>query len=103
MSKLIIESDDGTREEYINFFAVVAIDTGIESIDDEACNTPRGAIIHEEIGYNCRLLVAGAMLKKATLKAEIAWNEFINRHFSTPPLVRPDDEALNARIKWNSN
>ena len=100
MPKLIIEQDDGSREEYTNFFVVAAIDTEIERDDDEIGS---GAIIHTIIGYDCRLMVVGGMLEKAAMKAGLAWDEFIKRHFSSPPLVKPDDEALNMRIKWSSN
>lgn len=91
MPKLIIEMDDGTKEEYTTYFAVTARDEG------------DGAEIREAMGIDCRVLVAGAMLKKAAIKADVAWNEFVKRAFPTPPLTQPDDEALQNRIKYSVN
>jgi hypothetical protein len=91
MPKLIIEKEDGTQEEYTTFFAVTARDMG------------DSAEIRQAIGIDCRVLVAGAMLKKAIIKADVAWNEFVKRAFPTPPLTQPDDEALQNRIKYSVN
>lgn len=91
MPKLIIEKDDGTQEEYTTFFAVFARDTGA------------GAEIRQSIGIDCRILVAGAMFKKAIIKANVAFDEFVKIAFSSPPLTTPDDEALQARITYSVN
>ena len=91
MPKLIIEMDDGTKEEYTNFFAAVARDSG------------DGVKIREAIWVDCRILIAGTMLRKAIIKANAAWNEFVKRAFPYPPLALPDDEALQNRIKYSSN
>ena len=93
MPKLILEQDDGTREEFTTFFAVLATDAG------------DGAEIRQVIGLDCRVLVAGAMLKKAIIKASDAWDEFVKRTFSDRELIsmEPDNEAFRKRIKWSMN
>lgn len=93
MPKLILEKDDGTRDEYTTFFAVLAVDTG----------TGKGGIFHEVIGMDCRTLVAGAMLRKAMACSWDSWNDFIRISFDTPPLAQPDIEALEKRIKWSKS
>ncbi|GAI29161.1 unnamed protein product [marine sediment metagenome] len=63
-------------------------------------DTGSGGDINQIIGLDCRVLVAGAMFKKAIIYASDGWDEFVKNVFPNKGLIKPDDEALNKRIKW---
>lgn len=87
--KMIIEKDDGSKEEFTNFFAVGATDKG----------EGEGAGIHKYFSYeDCRIIVVGGLLKKAWIYADIAWDKFIAENFDAPWIDEPDKEALEGRI-----
>lgn len=92
--RMIIEKDDGSREEFTNFFAVGAIDKSESA----------GGEIHKYFSYeDCRILVVGGLLKKTWIYADIEWDKFITENFDAPWIDAPDMEALEGRITRGQN
>lgn len=91
MATLILREDDGTEVEFINFVAVSAVE--VEG----------GVEFRKFMGYDCRILTVGTMLKKAMIYVDECNEELIKEHHLDEFLHEPDFDYMKRRIHYSSS
>jgi len=99
MEKVVVFFEDGSVEEFTTFFLVGAVDYGTSTKGQPSTKIRRVVACD-----NARLLVFGAMLRKASIEASHTFEKLMKAEgqFSYP-FDEVSKSALQHRISWSES
>lgn len=99
MEKVVVFFEDGSVEEFTTFFLVGAVDYGTGIKGQTSAKFRRVVACN-----NARLLVFGAMLRKASIEAAHTYEKLMKAEGEiTYPFDEVSESALEHRISWSES